>query len=191
MSHATGSPCDAASVLFDLPGYRVVEAVDRPGGVREVTVAATSVEEACLSWGTLAQRVPQRMRHRLTDGPAAGRAEGCWSSAASPAGNRRVSGGPSPRSPISCRRGRGDGPAAGSAARRCRPAGRVVAEVAAGHGVSWWTVQRPVLSAADLLTDPDTCSGGGWGSTSIATAPSGSTGTPTIRQARGGGTGRR
>lgn len=75
MSHATGSPRDAASVLFDLPGYRVVEAVDRPGGVREVTIAATSVEAACPSCGTLSERVHQRMRQRLTDVPVAGRAE--------------------------------------------------------------------------------------------------------------------
>jgi transposase len=35
-------------------------------------------------------------------------------------------------------------------------AGRVVSEVAAAHGVSWWTVQRTVLAAAVLITDPDT-----------------------------------
>ncbi len=33
---------------------------------------------------------------------------------------------------------------------------RVVAEVAACHGLSWWTVQRTVNAAADALTDPDT-----------------------------------
>jgi len=32
----------------------------------------------------------------------------------------------------------------------------VVAEVAGTHGLSWWTVQKTVNAAADLLTDPDT-----------------------------------
>ncbi len=34
-------------------------------------------------------------------------------------------------------------------------AGRVVAEVAGAHALSWWTVQKSVNAAADLLTDPD------------------------------------
>jgi transposase len=31
----------------------------------------------------------------------------------------------------------------------------VVAEVAGAHGLSWWTVQRTVNAAAEVLTDPD------------------------------------
>jgi transposase len=34
-------------------------------------------------------------------------------------------------------------------------AGRVVAEVAAAHGLSWWTVQACVNAAAGLLADLD------------------------------------
>jgi transposase len=34
--------------------------------------------------------------------------------------------------------------------------GRVVTVVATGHGLSWWTVQRTINAAADVLTDPDT-----------------------------------
>ena len=34
----TGSPRDAASVIFNLPGYRVIEAVDLPLGGRRVKV---------------------------------------------------------------------------------------------------------------------------------------------------------
>jgi transposase len=34
-------------------------------------------------------------------------------------------------------------------------AGRVVAEVAAAHDLSWWTVQKVVNAAADVFTDPD------------------------------------
>jgi hypothetical protein len=40
LDNATGSSRDAASVLFDLPGYRVLEAVDLPGGGREVVIEA-------------------------------------------------------------------------------------------------------------------------------------------------------
>lgn len=72
MDDATGSLRDAASVLFDLRGYRVVDAVDRPGGAQEVLIAAVSVDEACPSCGVLSGRVHQWTRQRLRDVPVAG-----------------------------------------------------------------------------------------------------------------------
>ncbi|MFN8076989.1 MAG: hypothetical protein U0Q15_16425 [Kineosporiaceae bacterium] len=53
MDNATGSPRDAASVLFDLPGYRVVSAVDLPGGGREVVIASVEGEAGCPTCGVL------------------------------------------------------------------------------------------------------------------------------------------
>lgn len=41
MSNATGSPRDATSVLFNLPGHRVVDAVDVPAGSRPRRTAKT------------------------------------------------------------------------------------------------------------------------------------------------------
>jgi transposase len=71
----TGSLRDAASVLFDLPGYRVLDALDLPGGARQVVITATCAEAACPSCGVLSGRVHQRVRQRLRDIPVAGRIE--------------------------------------------------------------------------------------------------------------------
>ena len=157
MSHATGSPRDAASVLFDLPGYRVENAVDLPDGRREVTVAAAASQAACPDCGVFSDRVHQRTRQRLRDVPVAGQVEvvlvrrrfACLQ----PLCARRTFVEVSDEVPLRAR-----------VTTRLRVlvldavvrAGRVVSEVAAGHGLSWWTVQRTVLAAAVLLTDPDT-----------------------------------
>jgi transposase len=122
-----------------------------------VRIAATSVEEACPSCRTLSERVHQRMRQRLTDVPVAGRAEvvlvkrrfACMEQAC----RRRTFVEVTAQVPLRARVTTRLRVLALDAVVR---AGRVVAEVAAGHGVSWWTVQRTALSAADLLTDPDT-----------------------------------
>ncbi len=79
MFEPTGLPRDAASVLFDLPGYRVVQAVDdvdddgRP--VRVVTIASEAAEAACPACGVLSDRVHQVRASRLRDIPVAGRVE--------------------------------------------------------------------------------------------------------------------
>ncbi|MFN8075283.1 MAG: transposase family protein [Kineosporiaceae bacterium] len=72
VDNATGSPRNAASVLFDLPRYRVVSAVDLPGGGREVVIASVEGEAGCPTCGVLSGRVHQRTRQRLRDVPVAG-----------------------------------------------------------------------------------------------------------------------
>ena len=42
MIEPTGSRREAASVLFNLPDYHVIDAVDLPGGGRRVVIEATS-----------------------------------------------------------------------------------------------------------------------------------------------------
>jgi transposase len=151
-----GSLRDAASVLFDLPGYRVVDAVDRPDGGREVVIASVSVEEACPSCGVLSGRVHQWTRQRLRDVPLAGpvavvllkRRFAC----AEVLCQRRTFAEVSDQVPARARvttRLRGQVLAAVVAA------GRSVAEVAGSHGLSWWTVQAVLNAAAVLLVDPD------------------------------------
>ncbi len=157
MSNATGSPRDAASVLFDLPGYRVESAVDVPNGGREVVVAAVAVEAACPDCGVLSGRVHQRTRQRLRDVPVAGRVEvvlvrrrfTCAEAACSRRTFVEASDQVPPRARTTTR-------LRGVVLDAVVRTGRVVSEVAATHGVSWWTVQRTVLAAAVLLTDPDT-----------------------------------
>jgi transposase len=69
----------AASVLFNLPGYRVLEVsrVD-PEGRRRVVVATTATEAACPRCGTVTGRVHQRTRQRLRDLPFDGPVEVVW-----------------------------------------------------------------------------------------------------------------
>ncbi len=157
MIEVTGSRRDAASVLFDLPGYRVIDAVDRPGLPRRVSIAATSTEQACPGCGVPSARVHQRVRQRLADVPVAGPVEVVLVKRRFPCRevlcSRRTFVEVSDEVPLRAR-----------LTTRLRAmllaavveAGRVIAEVAAGHRVSWWTVQNTVNAAADLLTDPDT-----------------------------------
>ena len=157
MIEATGSPREAASVLFDLPGYRVLDAVDRPGQRRQVIVTGTATEAPCPSCGVLSARVHQRRRQRLADVPIAGPVEVVLVrrrfSCAEQLCTRRTFVEVSDEVPLRAR-----------VTTRLRrvvleavvSAGRVVAEVAGAYGLSWWTVQKTVTAAADALTDPDT-----------------------------------
>ncbi|MGP9584011.1 ISL3 family transposase, partial [Brachybacterium sp. AOP35-5H-19] len=53
MHENTGSQRDAASTIFNLPNYRVIDAVDLPDGGRRVVIAST-VPPGCPSCGVLA-----------------------------------------------------------------------------------------------------------------------------------------
>jgi transposase len=157
VSEATGWQREAASVLFDLPGYRVIDAVDRPGRLREVSIASMETEAACPSCGVLSARVHQRVRQRLADVPVAGRVEVvlvkrrfvCAETLCPRRTFVEVSEQVPPRARVTTR-------LRAAVLEAVVAAGRVVAEVAAGHGLSWWTVQRAINTAADALTDPDT-----------------------------------
>jgi transposase len=156
VSEATGSQREAASVLFDLPGYRVIDAVDRPDRLRLVTIASTAGEAACPSCGVLSARVHQRRGQRLADVPVAGPVEVVLIrrrfACAEPLCAKRTFVEVTDEVPLRAR-----------VSTRLRAvmleavvsAGRAVAEVAGAHGLSWWTVQKTVNTAADLLTDPD------------------------------------
>ena len=154
MSNATGSPRDAASVLFDLPGYRVETAVDLPDGGREVIVAAVAVEAACPDCGVLSRRVTNELGSVFG---SPGRRAARGGSGQATLHLRR-----GPLRAADVRRGQRQVPLRARATTRLRTvvldavvrAGRVVSAVAATHGLSWWTVRRTVLDAAVLLTDP-------------------------------------
>lgn len=72
-SAALPSSPSAASVLFNLPGYRVTDVVregpEDGGGHRTVRVVATASEGACPDCGVLTSRVHQRTTQRLRDVP--------------------------------------------------------------------------------------------------------------------------
>ena len=151
-----GSQRDAASVIFNLPGYRVVDAVDLPLGGRRVKVAPVEVEQGCPVCGVVSGRVHGWVEQRVRDLPHAGRVEvvvrkprlvcgesWCPRRTFTPATDQL--------------------PARARYTTRLRTAllaavidsGRAVAEVAADHGVAWWTVQATVNAAAVLLPSVD------------------------------------
>src|SRR5690625_1312325 len=63
---------DAASIVFDLPGYDVVDAVDLPLGGRRVVVQARARDEACPGCGVLSARVHAWARQHVTALPCGG-----------------------------------------------------------------------------------------------------------------------
>ncbi len=77
MEQPTDSQRDAASTIFNLPAYRVIDAVDLPEGVRRVVVESMD-PPGCTTCGVIATRVHSRRRQRLRDVPVAGRLEVVW-----------------------------------------------------------------------------------------------------------------
>ncbi len=156
MDEVTRGSRTPACVLFNLPEYRVVDAVDRPDGIREVVIEGTWDQAGCPDCGVLSGRVHQRTRQQLRDVPVAGPVEvvlvkrrfACVDVAC----GRRTFVEVSDQVPARAR-----------VTTRLRVAvldavvgaGRVVSEVATAHRVAWWTVQRAVNAAADVLTSPD------------------------------------
>ena len=57
MFEPTGSRRDAASVIFNLPGYRVIDAVDLPLGGRRVKVQPIDRDDGCPACGVVSSRV--------------------------------------------------------------------------------------------------------------------------------------
>lgn len=155
MIEATCSRRDAASVLFNLPGYRVIEAVVTALGVRRVLIESTEAEAGCPSCGVLTGRVHQRTNQQIRDVPVAGPVLVVWSKRRFACAERRCE-----------RRTFAERTAQVPFRARCTTrlreevlaavvrSGRAVTEVAGSFGLSWWTVQRTLLAV--VPADPDT-----------------------------------
>lgn len=156
MIEPTCSQHDAASVIFNLPAYHVIDALDLPLGRRRVVVTADTTADACPGCGVVSARVHAWSRQRVRDIDHAGRIELVvlkprlvCAEAACP---RRTFTQTSAELPLRSR-----------CTTRLRTAmleavidhGRPVAAVAAGFGVSWWTTQKTVDAAARMLGDVD------------------------------------
>jgi transposase len=152
----TGSRRDAASVIFNLPGYRVIEAVDLPLGGRRVKVQPVDLDQGCPDCGVVSSRLNAWVRQRVRDIAHAGRVEVVVRKprlvCAEPACGRRTFTPTSEQLPARAR-----------CTTRLKTAllsavidsGRAVAEVAADHGVAWWTVQSTINAAAVVLPNID------------------------------------
>jgi len=135
-----GLPRDAASVLFNLPGYRVVEAIeevnDAGDRVRRVVVEAEDEEVGCPSCGVLSSRVHQWSAQRVRDIPVAGAVEVVWRKrrfvCAESACARRTFTEHTDQVPV---RARTTGRLLEAVLAAVTGAGRAVSEVAAAHGV--------------------------------------------------------
>ena len=157
------APRDAASIIFDLPGYDVLEALDLPCGGRRVVVQADARDEGCPDCGVISARVHEWTRQRVKDIGAGG--DG------TPEGGRVEVVVRKPRmlcAETACRRRTftpvtDQLPARARCLTRLRTAmlhavvasGRAADEVAAAFGVAWWTVQATVLAAVMTLPEVD------------------------------------
>jgi transposase len=152
----TGSQRDAASVIFNLPGYRVVDAVDLRLGGRRVKVEPVEVEDGCPACGVVSSRVHAWVEQRVRDIPHAGRVVVVVRKprlvCSEPACGRRTFTTATAQLPVRAR-----------STTRLKTAlldavigsGRAVSEVAADLRVAWWTVQATVNAAAVLLPEVD------------------------------------
>ena len=156
MFERTGSQRDAASVIFNLPGYRVIDAVDLPLGGRRVKVQPDDIADGCPDCGVVSSRVHAWTRQRVRDVPYAGRVEVLVRKprlvCAEPACRRRTFTHTSTQLP---QRARCTTRLRTAALVAVIDSGRSVAEVASDLGVAWWTVQATVNAAAVLLPDVD------------------------------------
>jgi transposase len=143
----TGSQRDAASAIFNLPDYRVIDVAEDPDGVRRVDVESTA-PPGCPGCGVLAVRVHSRRRQRLRDLPVAGPTEVVWVKRRwfcdQARCGRRTFSEVTDQVPAFAR----------STARLCQSlvaavvvSGRAASEVARAHRVSWWLVASTLTAA--------------------------------------------
>jgi transposase len=147
----TGSQRDAASTIFNLSDYRVIDALEVAGHARRVEVESTS-PPGCPTCGVVSVRVHSRRRQRIRDVPVAGALEVIWCKRRWFCDEWRCGRGTFAESTLQV-------PARARSTVRLRTqlvaavidSGRAVSETARAHGVSWWLVQTAVTAAALLL----------------------------------------
>ena len=155
MFEPTGSQRDAASTIFNLSDYRVINALDVPGRVRRVEVESTS-PPGCPACGVISIRVHSRRRQRVRDVPVAGATDVIWCKRRWFCDEALCGRGTFAESTLEV-------PARARSTVRLRAqlvaavidSGRAVSETARAHGVSWWLVQAAVTAAVLMLPAVD------------------------------------
>lgn len=157
MSEPTWPQRDAASLIFNLPGYVVIDAVDLPLGGRRVTVQAEDQDEGCPACGVISTRVHAWTAQRVKDIPAGGELlevvvrKPRWV-CAEPACGRKTFVQVTDQLPSRAR-----------CLTRLKAAvldaviasGRAVQEVAGAFALAWWTVQNVINTAVMTLPEVD------------------------------------
>ena len=153
MHENTGSQRDAASTIFDLPNYRVIDATDLPDGGRRVVITST-VTPGCPVCGVLATKVHSRRSQRVRDVPVAGATVVMWAKrrwfCLEPGCDRGTFWEATVQIP---RYARSTTRLRDQVVSAVITSGRAASEVAPAHGVSWWRVQAALAAAAVVLTD--------------------------------------
>lgn len=155
MHESTGSQRDAASTIFNLPNYRVIDAFDLPDGDRRVVIAST-VPPGCPACGVLATKVHSRRDQQIRDVPIAGAIEVVWAKrrwfCLEPACTRGTFWESTEQVP---RYARSTTRLREQVVSAVITSGRAASEVARAHGVSWWLVQAALAAAAVVLPAVD------------------------------------
>ncbi len=142
---------DATSLLFDLPGFRVLSCALSPLGVRRVVLMQAAGEHACPRCGVLVSGRPYDCREsRIKDLPFGdGPLEVIWRKrryrCPEPACQQRVF---TERSEQVPPRHRLTGRLRAKLERAASASARALSDVAAEYAVSWWSVNRALICAA-------------------------------------------
>ena len=155
MFEPTASQRDAASTIFNLPDYRVIDAIDLPDEGRRVVVESLA-PPGCPVCGVVSERVHSRRRQRVRDVPTGGPVQVVWDKRRWFCDEALCPRGTFSESTIQV-------PARARSTARLREAlvaavvvsGRAAAETARAFTVSWWTVQAALSAVAVLLGDVD------------------------------------
>jgi transposase len=151
----TGSQRDAASTIFNLPDYRVIDALELPDGQRQVVVESTP-PPGCPVCGVISVRVHSRRRQVVRDVPMGGPVQVIWDKRRWFCQEDLCVRGTFSESTVQV-------PARARSTARLREAlvaavvvsGRAASETARGFSVSWWTVQAALSAVAVLLEEVD------------------------------------
>ena len=153
MFEPTCARIDAATTIFNLPDYRVINAETLSFGQRRIRVEST-FPPGCPQCGVISTRRHSRRWQRIRDVPIAGAAEVLWC-------KRRWFCDEWLCERKSFTEATVQVPARARSTRRLRDAlvdavvgsGRAASEAAAAFGVSWWLVQRALNTAILALPD--------------------------------------
>lgn len=155
MHESTGSQRDAASAIFNLPNYRVTDAIDLPDEGRQVVIEST-VPPGCPSCGVIATKVHSRRAQKVRDVPVAGALSVVWAKrrwfCLEPACTRGTFWETTDQIP---HRARSTTRLRDQVAHAVITSGRAASEVARAHGISWWLVQAALTAAGLVLPDVD------------------------------------
>ncbi len=155
MIETTGSRRDAASTIFSLPDFRVIDAADDDGGGRRVLVESVA-PPGCPSCGVVSERVHARREQAVRDVPVAGPVRVVWAKrrwvCAEARCGRRTFWERSVQVPA---RARSTVRLKDALVAAVIDSGRSARETAGAHGVSWWLVQAAISAVAVLLPGVD------------------------------------